>query len=87
MHQCKTLELNEKIKEIAQEMCNAEILAKLSVEEMVASRADYHLKCLAKFYNHYRSFKSSEKVIEDSSMIEGIYRKTKVCTYRVGLIV
>ena len=72
MHRCMTLELNEKIKEIAQETCNAEVLAKLSVEEMVASRADYHLKCLAKFYNHYRSFKSSEKVIEDS-MIEGIY--------------
>ena len=73
MHRCQTLELHQKIKDIATEMCDNEVLGKLSQGDVVAADADYHLKCLVDYKNKYRSFKSSGKVAKESSLFEGIF--------------
>ena len=51
-------------------MCDNEVLGKLSQGDLVATDADYHLKYLVDYKNKYRSFKSSGKVVKESSLIE-----------------
>ena len=77
MHKCQTLELNQKVRDIATEMGDKQVLAKLSQGDMVAADAKYHLRCLVHFKNKYRSFKSPGKVLNGSSLIEGIFFKSK----------
>ena len=69
---CQTVELNQKVTDMATEMGDSQILAKLCQDDMVAAKAKYHLKCLVEFKNKYRSFKTPEKVVKESSLIEGI---------------
>ena len=73
MYRSQTLELHQKIKDIATEMCDNEVLGKLSQGDIVATDADYHLKCLVDYKNKYHSFKSSGKVVKESSLTEGIF--------------
>ena len=70
MHRCQTFERNQKVRDIATEMGNNQMLAKLSQGDMVAVDAKYHLRCLVDYKNKYRSFKSPEKVLKESSLIE-----------------
>ena len=77
MHRCQTLELNQKVREIATEMGDNQMLAKLSQGDMVAVDAKYHLRCLVDCKNKHRSFKSPGKVLKESNLIEGIFFKLK----------
>jgi len=77
LHRCQTLQLNQKVRNIALEMGDNQVLAKLSQGDMVAVDAMYHLSCLVDYKNKYRSFKSPGKVIKESSLIEGIFFRLK----------
>ena len=77
MHRCQTLELNQNVRDIATEMADNQMLAKLIQGEMVAIDAKYHLRYLVDYKNRYRSFKSSGKVLKESSLIEGMVFKSK----------
>ena len=56
LHQCQTFSLNDKIRRIASDLADYELLAKLSGGDMIATEAKYHLKCLTDLYNRHRSF-------------------------------
>ena len=56
LHQCQTLGLSNKIKKVAEELPDPNVLAKLSKGDLVATESKYHLKCLTIFYNKYRDF-------------------------------
>ena len=60
LHQCLTLEVHQKVKRIAKELGDTNILSRLCEGDMVALGARYHLKCLAGFYNQYRSHERIE---------------------------
>ena len=77
MHRCQTLELNQKVRDIATEMGDNQMLAKLSQGDMVAVYAKYHLRCLVDYKNKYRSFKSPRKVLKESRLIEDIFFNSK----------
>ena len=77
MHRCQTLELNQKVRDIATEMGDDQMLAKLSQGDMVAVDAKYHLRCLVDYKNKYRYFKSPGKILKESTLIEGIFFKSK----------
>ena len=51
LHLCKTFQVQRNIEEIAQEIGDTKILAKLSAGDMFAIEAKRHCKCLAAYYN------------------------------------
>ena len=77
VHRCQTLELNQKVIDIATKMGHNQMLAKLSQGDMVAVDTKYHLRRLVDYKNKCRSFKSPGKVLKKSCLIEGIFFKSK----------
>ena len=55
LRKAETLALDTRVRRIAVEISDTNLLAKLSVRDMVAVDAVYHLNCLASFYNKHRS--------------------------------
>ena len=47
LHLCPIFQVQRKIEEIAQEIGDTKVLAKLSAGDMIATEAKYHCKCLA----------------------------------------
>ena len=54
-HKVETISLDTRIRNIAKELQDTKLLAKLSVGDMIAIDAVYHLKCLTLFNNKQRS--------------------------------
>jgi len=54
-HKAETISLDTRVRNIATELRDTKLLAKLSVGNMIAIDAVYHLKCLTLFYNKHRS--------------------------------
>ena len=54
-HKAETISLDNRVRHIATELRDTKLLAKLSVGDMIAIAAVYHIKCLASFYNKHRS--------------------------------
>ena len=52
--QCQTLSLDKGVKEVAQELVDIKLLAKLSEGDMIATGAKYHRKCLIRLCSAYR---------------------------------
>ena len=74
LHQCLTLEVHQKVKRIAKELGDTNILSRLCEGDMVALGARYHLKCLAGFYNQYRSHERIEcGNSDDDAILAGDY--------------
>ena len=70
---CQTLQLSNKIRNIAAKFGTSNLLVKLSEGDMVATEAKYHLRCLTELYNQYRDFKRKTQLNnEESNFIEGI---------------
>ena len=55
LHKVGTFTFDKNIRECATHLGDTKILAKLSEGDMIACEACYHLKCLSKFTNGYRS--------------------------------
>ena len=53
----ETMSLDIRVRQIAEELRDTELLAKLSGGDMVAIDAQYHLRCLAASYGRGRSRK------------------------------
>ena len=60
LHECEILALQSKIKHIAKALSDTAILAKLSQEDMVATEARYHNRCLVSYNNKFRTTKKKE---------------------------
>ena len=57
LHEFKTFNIDKSIKDMAREMCDSEMLVKLSGGmDLVAIEAKYHLSCLTNYRNRYRAF-------------------------------
>jgi len=54
-HKAETISLDTRVRQIATELRDTKLLAKLSVGDMIAIDAVYHFKCLTSFYNKHRS--------------------------------
>ena len=56
LHRVTTMNRDQNIRECAIQMGDTKLLAKLSEGDMGAREACYHLRCMTKFTNTYRSF-------------------------------
>ena len=58
----ETMSLDSRVRQIAKELRDTKLLAKLPGGDMVAIDAQYHLRCLAAFYGRgrYRKIRSNE---------------------------
>ena len=54
VHRASTLELDARVRHCALQLQDKPLLAKLSVGDMVAQDAEYHVKCLVSLYNRAR---------------------------------
>ena len=70
---CRSNNLFEHVKIWATYLFDARLLAKLSEGDMVAIEAQYHKKCLTKFFNSYKSKKRAE--IPVAELLREIERK------------
>ena len=74
LHQCLTLELHQKVKRIAKELGDTNILSRFCEGDVVALGARYHLKGLVGFYNQYRSHDGIESGnYDDDAILAGDY--------------
>lgn len=79
LRHASTKEISEHVKQCAIELQDSRILTKLSICDMVAQDAKYHVKCLVSFYN-----KSRGKQIKNKSDLDSINHEiafTEVLSY------
>ena len=60
LHQILTLDADANIWEMATELQDTQLLAQIGMEDLIAKEAKYHLKCLVKLRNRYRSYKRKD---------------------------
>ena len=73
LNECRTLYLDMRVRKIAHDSNNSQLIAKLSEGEMVATEAKYHHACLTKLYNQYRSInRNRSKEMNELELIKGI---------------
>ena len=56
LHRVETLTLDERIRNLATDLQDNQLLTKLAAGDMAANDSVYHKKCLTSFYNRHRSF-------------------------------
>lgn len=61
LHEFRTLEMDETIRQMAIDLHDSDILANLSGGDLVAIEAKYHLDCLTAFRNRHRSMLRKQK--------------------------
>ena len=59
LHQASTLEIDQSVRECAIKLKDNELLAKLSVGDVVAIEAKHHVKCLVALYNEVRKLETA----------------------------
>ena len=72
MHLCQVFQVQRKIEEIAQEIRDIKVLAKLSLGDMIAieERTD-HCKCLAAYYNKKRNKQLTSVMQQENEITTG----------------
>jgi len=70
LHDFTSLEVHNKIRDMAKELGDFELLSRISGGDLVAIEAQYHIGCLTKFRNNYRSLKRKEENVDDDSLNE-----------------
>ena len=55
LHQCSTMKLDSELRYMATELNDTTLLARISGGDIVAIEAKYHIECLVKYKNSYRS--------------------------------
>ena len=68
---CQTFQVQRKIEEIAQEIGDTKVLAKLSVGDMKAIEAKYHCKCLAAYYSKKRNEQPTSAMQQENEITAG----------------
>ena len=59
-HEASTFRIDRRVRECAGLLKDDKLLAKLSVDDMVALEVKYHQTCLVRFYNKARKLKREE---------------------------
>ena len=73
LNECRTLYLDMRVRKIAHDSNNSQLIARLSEGDMVATEAKYHHTCLTKLYNQYRSTnRNRSKEMNELELIKGI---------------
>ena len=73
LNECRTLYLDMRVRKIAHDSNNSQLIAKLSEGDMVATEAKYYHTCLTKLYNEYRSInRNRSKEMNELELIKGI---------------
>ena len=72
LHDFTSLAVDKKIRDMAKELEDFELLSRISGGDLVAIEAQYHIGCLTKFRNSHRSLKRKEDNMDDDSLNEMI---------------
>ena len=72
LHEAATMHLDSRVRKCAQDLQDESLLAKLSVGDMVAIDAKYHLQCLVSLYNRASALSTTRKTDESRKVNEGI---------------
>ena len=67
LHEVQMFQQDTNIRNNATELSDTEILSRISCGDMIASEAKYHLSCLTKLGNRYRTFIRKEKKTEENT--------------------
>ena len=81
LHQVLTFDANANIRTMVTELQDAKLLTQIGTEDLIAQEAKYHLKCLVKLRNRYRSYQRKNQ--EKEQVI--INEKTNECRVFVEL--
>ena len=54
LHECLSIQMNNRIRRMAEVLNDCKIVGKLSQGDMIATEAKYHVKCFLNFFNRYR---------------------------------
>lgn len=69
LHEFTTFNMDIGIRDMANEMCDSDLLVELSGGiDLVTIEGKYHLSCLTKYYNRYRSFLHAQSASSQSSI-------------------
>ena len=72
LHEAATMYLDSRVRKCARDLQDESLLAKLSVGDMVAIDAKYHLQCLVSLYNRASALSTTRKTDESRKVNEGI---------------
>ena len=72
LHQILMFDADANIREMFTELQDTQLLAKIGTEDLIAKEVKYHLKCLIKLRNRYRSYKRQNQVHEQEVIDERI---------------
>ena len=70
LHSASTLDVDEKVRECAALLNERKLIAKLSVGDLIAIEAKYHVKCLVGLYNQARPFKQQPSKPADGTSVQ-----------------
>ena len=70
LHEFTTLNVDKSVKVMATEMNDADLLTKLADRDLIAIEAKYHLACLTKYRNQYRSHTRTGQCSSDVQSVE-----------------
>ncbi|XP_068749227.1 probable DNA double-strand break repair Rad50 ATPase [Montipora capricornis] len=70
LHDFTSLAVDKKIRDMAKELEDFELLSSISGGDLVAIEAQYHIGCLTKFRNSHRSLKRKEDNMDEDSLNE-----------------
>ena len=69
LHEFTTFNVDRSIKDMAREMCDSELLVKISgVVDLVASEGKHHFTYLTKYRNRYRAFQRAQAGSSSASL-------------------
>ena len=71
-----TLDVNVHIREMLTELRDTRFLAKIGTDDLVAQEVRYHLKCLTKLRNRYRSHKRKSQP-QQQEVIDGMMSESR----------
>ena len=67
LHEVQMFQQDTNIRNMATELSDTEILSRISCGDMIASEAKYHLSCLTKHRNRYRTFIRKQTKTEENT--------------------
>ena len=70
LHDFTSMAVDKKIRDMAKELEDFELLSRISGGDLVAIEAQYHIGCLTKFRNSHRSLKRKEDNMDEDSLNE-----------------
>ena len=72
LHHASTFGLDARVRQCALQLQDQSLLAKLSVGDLIALEAKYHVQCLVSLYNRARQTKGSHEQEDSGTMNQGI---------------